>query len=288
MTTPNGNAPDGAYVIGSRYGQDRDESNIRSTIKAPPINAWQHAQDVIKEWCMVEKATMADHKDGQNAIRDRMDLLNQNDGYGCAFMGYNWNIGHSQWIVIPFDEQLGPMKKAQVSKPVPESGFLTLKAGGLWRIDTHIAITGYSVWYLYVDPGWLPYYEPIYPTLMLEVVAADGSLISATEYNMVSDLTQSQAIYATDVNAPRSAAFTKTLVLDDMPDEAAAGASDHWVNVRLSIKFLPGPNFGGPFSAAYCKILGGTKLSSLIATRWSKDVVNAIVAPVVPDGGNLG
>lgn len=288
MTTPGQNAPDGAYAIGSRYGQDRTEENIRSQIKAPPINAWQYAQDVIKEWCMVERKSLADHKDGQHNIRDRMDLLNQNDGYGCAFMGFNWGVGHSQWVVLPFDEQLGPMKHVQVTEPIPgESGFLTLKAGGLWRIDTHICVTGYNIEYVYTGNALFPYNYPLEPTLMLEVVSASGSLITAMQYDMVTDLTESDSVlYGTQINAPRSAAFSKTFVLPDMPPEDDPLAADHWVHVRLSLRYSPvGPE---GYRESNCKVLGGTKLSSLIATRWSKDVANVVVADVVPDGGDLG
>lgn len=44
MTTPGGNAPDGAYVIGSRYGQDENEAGIRDRIRGPALGGFQDAQ----------------------------------------------------------------------------------------------------------------------------------------------------------------------------------------------------------------------------------------------------
>lgn len=45
MTTPGGNAPDGAYVIGTRYGQDETEAGIRGKLKNPTVNNFTKGQD---------------------------------------------------------------------------------------------------------------------------------------------------------------------------------------------------------------------------------------------------
>lgn len=45
MTTPGGNAPDGAYVIGTRYGQDETEAGIRGKLKNPTVNNFAKGQD---------------------------------------------------------------------------------------------------------------------------------------------------------------------------------------------------------------------------------------------------
>lgn len=45
MTTPGGNAPDGAYVIGTRYGQDETEAGIRGKLKNPTVNNFTKGQN---------------------------------------------------------------------------------------------------------------------------------------------------------------------------------------------------------------------------------------------------
>lgn len=45
MTTPGGNAPDGAYVIGTRFGQDETETGIRNKLKNPTVNNFAKGQD---------------------------------------------------------------------------------------------------------------------------------------------------------------------------------------------------------------------------------------------------
>lgn len=45
MTTPGGEAPDGAYVIGSGYGSDVTEDSVRSITRGNVLNPWSRAQD---------------------------------------------------------------------------------------------------------------------------------------------------------------------------------------------------------------------------------------------------
>lgn len=44
MTTPGGSAPDGAYVIGTRFGSDENEAGIRNKIKGSALSGFQGAQ----------------------------------------------------------------------------------------------------------------------------------------------------------------------------------------------------------------------------------------------------
>lgn len=45
MTTPGGSAPDGAYVIGTRFGSDETEAGIREKLKNPTVNNFAKGQD---------------------------------------------------------------------------------------------------------------------------------------------------------------------------------------------------------------------------------------------------
>lgn len=268
------------------------ENDAKAQMTAEPISSYISAQDIWKAACQRQRKTLADVKDGQNALRGRLDLLDQVSAYGAAVMSYNWEIPYSRWCVLPFDTQLGPAKGVAVSTPGPETGFLTLKRGGLWRVDTVLAVQGQStgIWFQ-VNPltGFLETYfsySPIFPKVMIEVVDSQGNLISATQYDMVADLTVNRVTFVPEVSAPRSAAFSKTFVLPEMPDEDDPDAPAHWVNVRLSIRYEP--IYTGAISETVCKILGGTVQSALTATRWSRDSTHITYADEVPDGGDLG
>lgn len=44
MTTPGGSAPDGAYVVGSRYGQDETADGVNAKIRGKALGGFQNAQ----------------------------------------------------------------------------------------------------------------------------------------------------------------------------------------------------------------------------------------------------
>ncbi len=290
MTTPGGSAPDGAWVVGSSYGSDLTEDSIRNTVTQSPIGAWEIAQDMWKYMCQEQRKTAADLKDGQNGIKHRLDLLSDVSAYGAAVMGYNWNIPTNRWIVLPFETQLGPAKYVSIDTNGPETGFLTLKRGGLWRVDTQIAVEGFStgIWYFNNGSIIVPIvtYTPLVPKLMLEIVNAQGVLVSAQQYDLMSDVAfREDSFFA---NAPRSAAFSKTFVVPHMPPEDDPEAPNHWYRVRLAIRNDPVYDPASTVRASTCTVKGGTKYSALTATLWSKDVANVNYADAVPDGGDLG
>jgi hypothetical protein len=292
VTTPGESAPDGAWQLGSAFGQGMDEGSV---IEATTGQARVNLLEAVTQFGLFRQrqtVTRAELSDGQNSLKGRLDLLSDVSAYGSAVMGYNWEIPHSTWSILPFETQLGPVKGVEVSAPEPGKGFLTLKKGGLWRVDTLLCVEGYSVgvWFS-INPltGFLEThysYSPIFPTLMLEIVNAQGELISATQFDMVADLTINNPTYLETSNAPRSAAFSKTFVLQNMPDESDPAAPDHWVQVRVAIRYTP--IYLGAINATVCKVLGGTKRSALSATRWSRDATHINYADEVPDGGDLG
>lgn len=291
MTSPDGALPEGSLAPGLfAEAQAQTEADAKAEMTAPAIGAFVNAQDIWKMACQVQRKTVADLRDGQNALRGRLDLLDQVSGYGAAVMGYNWQIPYNRWCVLPFDTQLGPAKGVSISKPAAETGFLTLKKGGLWRVDAQITIQGMAVGVYWANIGGIllpiTVYSPIFPKVMLEVVDARGALISAQQFDMVSDLATMQETWITTTNAPRSGAFSKTFVLPDMPAEDAEEAPGHWAHVRLAIRYTP--IYTGLLNDTSCKVLGGTMRSALTATRWSRDSTHINYADEVPDGGNLG
>lgn len=292
MTTPGQNAPDGAWQFGDRMGQEMaglSQAQLIEMQVAGPRAKLLEAVDLFNLFKQRQDSTPAWMTDGQNALRNRLDLLEQASGYGSAVMSKNWNIPYNQWVVLPFDAQLGPVKGVAVTAPDERTGWLTLKKGGLWRVDTHFTVTGMSIglqfYYVGTTPIFYNTYSPIFPKVALEVVDAQGAVITAKQFDLVSDIAiNSQGL--AQQNAPRSGAFSHTFVLENMPPEDDPAAPDHWVHVRLAIRYEP--IYQGVISETTCKILGGTKRSSLIATRWSRDVNHINYADDVPDGGDLG
>lgn len=285
MTAPNGAVPDGAYVIGADYGSNIEQDAVKPILDGKGREMLMKAAGGALDFFRRIGATRADHYDGQNQLKNRMDLIRDASGYGSAFMGMNWEVPASKWVVVPYDTQLGPIKGLSVA-----NDGLVLKKGGLWRIDAHPTVSGYtqnqtilpiiSPPYFYV----LITYNPILPTYLLEVVNADGSLYTSRMYHAVANMAH-EVSGLNAVNHPQSSAFSHTFVLDNMPAADSPDAPQHWKTVRLSMRY--DPVNAGLLNIAYCTIKGGTKRSALIASRWSRDVENINYSPTVPDGGRL-
>ncbi|WP_407107877.1 hypothetical protein [Rhodococcus aetherivorans] len=291
MTAPGQDAPDGAWTLGSGMGQHLAGMSPDDVVAVTTSTARADLTEAVDGYTaqrQQQSATRAEHTSGQQALKNRLDLLQSVAGHACAFMGYNWTVPHSTWVVLPFDTQLGPVKRAGVVTPADNSGWLVLKAGGLWQIDAHATVQGYSIGVTFYWLNNILYtitnYNPIVPTYMLEVVDAHGNLLSPRRFDAVTGVSPNQQ--STDaVNLPVSSYFSHTFVVEDMPPEDDPAAPQHWVYVRLSMKWEP--VYSGTFNGAQCKAIGGTKLSSLTASRWSRDVAHNVVAPTVPDGGDL-
>lgn len=290
MTTPGINAPDGAYVIGARYGQDQNEEGIYRATTGKTRASFQNAQDKWKFGFDVEDERLDSIFDGQNALQGRLDLLQGTSGYATAFMSKSWDVPHSKWCVLPFDSQLGPVKGAGVVRPEPNSGWLALKSGGLWRVDAHVTIAGYTLNQQIIGTSTPPYftvfttYNPIAPTLLIEVFNGAGVLLTARHADALPNVAAYGASLFTVLNNPSTVAFNHTFVLDNF-DAGGPNGSSEWIYVRVSLKYEPVD--GVHFNTATCKAFGGTAWSGLTASRWSRDSTNNIVAPVVPDGGVL-
>jgi hypothetical protein len=70
-------------------------------------------------------------KNGQDSIKDELELLWGVSGYCFSYMSRNVNVEWSgnNWRTLPFDTQLGPSKEASV-----QDGKLTLTGKGLWLV----------------------------------------------------------------------------------------------------------------------------------------------------------
>ncbi|MDG3012135.1 hypothetical protein G4X40_18495 [Rhodococcus sp. D2-41] len=189
MTTPGGSAPDGAWVVGSRYGQDITEASAKAIIRGASLGSWGEAQE---EWHgeFDSWGTAIDGlKDGQLELSDRTDLLEGARGYCCLFMSKNWNVNGGKWITLPFDTQIGPRDDA-----TPESNGITMGTKGLWRCDAHV--TFYPP-----PPGWFGSTQ--FVVAQLSIVVMTGS----TEFSR-----KTFDVVITSAGA-ETAAFSHTFVL---------------------------------------------------------------------------
>ncbi|MBP2211072.1 hypothetical protein JOJ87_001416 [Rhodococcus ruber] len=92
MTTPNSPAPDGAYVVGSGYGQGMTEQSAKVAMKTAPVNAWSAAQANYHGSLDEQKRTLAARGDGQTALINRIGLLDEASGHAAAYMGFSWDV----------------------------------------------------------------------------------------------------------------------------------------------------------------------------------------------------
>ncbi|CAM4133699.1 Phage tail protein [Nocardia ninae] len=294
MTMPGQTRPDGTIVEGGNWRENENQASVVAAVGGPVKDAWQGAQDAWRAQWASNEGAFASVLDGQDGISNRLELLRDVSGYCSSFMGHNWSVATSTKVVVPFDRTVGPTKRASVIAPSGDkSGWLVLKAGGLWRVDAHITTSGYTQNVTIIPVSYPPYviyvytYDPIAPRFWIEAFNAAGDLLTVRQFDALGNY----AVYSADVfgqvASPISTHFQHTFVVENMPPENDPTAPDRWVYVRLSMQYEP-INTSGQFSTvAQCKLSGGTKFSSLTATRWSRDVQNNVYAPTVPDGGRL-
>ncbi|RBO87951.1 hypothetical protein DFR74_110207 [Nocardia puris] len=170
-------------------------------------------------------------------------------------------------------------------------GRIVLKSGGLWRIDAHATLSGYTLNQMVVPIPTPPYftvvttYDPIAPKFWIEVVTSRGEFLTVRACDSLPNVATYAAGLAQVVANPFSTTFTHTFVLDEMPAEADPAAPDHWAYARLTMRYDPINT--AHFADARCTVTGGTASSALVACRWSRDVHHRHYVPDVPDGGDL-
>jgi hypothetical protein len=151
-------------------------------------------------------------------------------------------------------------------------------------------VSGYSIGLNFYMMNGIPVfyntYSPVYPRVMIEFIDAQGNLISATQGSITTDLINNAQSTAAWLEAPRSIAFSKTLVIPEMPDEDDEDAPNHWVRARVAVRYAP--IYTGLLNSTTCKVHGGTSMSSFSANLWTRETANFNYEDEVPSGGNLG
>lgn len=280
MTTPGAVEPDGAYVIGDpEYGQDVTEESMKQSVEAQARADLETAAEKYGNAKGRLGATRANWYDGQNAFKDRLDLLEDIQGYGSSFMQYNWDVPENVWVVVPYEGQIGPAKRVSIN---PE-GELVLKAGGLWRADSLACVQGYSIslemYYINGYPVFYNYYNPIVASNMLEVIAPDETIFTAKYYTNTTGVPVN-SMTPQGIDSPVTYSFNNTFVIPEVDENDPAT----WYRVRLSMKWN-GVYRPAAVQDSYCRVLGGTAKSGLTVTRWSRDTDHMNYVHEAPDGG---
>ncbi len=144
MTYPVGPTPDGAYVVGSDYGQSITEDSARAIMTGGARATWSGAQNKFRlRFNPIERQLTDTFVDGQRTLNGRLELLEDVSGYCNLVMSKSWTVAGGQAIPIPFDSRVAPMKNARPYSGVftPDSKLrygILLEAAGTWRIDSHV------------------------------------------------------------------------------------------------------------------------------------------------------
>ncbi|RJO79305.1 hypothetical protein D5S18_02950 [Nocardia panacis] len=133
MTMPGQNAPDGAWTLGSRYGQGITEADVRKLLRGNVLGGYQDAQTGIKQVNDGITNRLNDFRDSQLDFNNRLDLLEGVSGYCSLFLSANWQLAGGAYRRLPFDSQLGPRKGTELA----QNG-IRLLSKGLWRADAHL------------------------------------------------------------------------------------------------------------------------------------------------------
>lgn len=289
MTTPGQSAPDGAWQYGDSMGQDMagmSEAEVIDVATAAPRLDLVRAVNGFNAMQTSLLSSAADMTDGQRNLRNRIELLEGITAHGSSVMSKNWTIDVlNTWKTLPFDTQLGPATRVGFT-----SNALVLKGGGVWRVDAHIAASGYTIGLrIRTNPvtGFFEaynIYREMKPAYMLEIRDAAGTLLSARSFDATPEAFYTEyGLPGNGLTGPYSTHYQTTFVID-RPDDTTDDASA-WVYVRLLARIEPSPS--GILSSVIGNILGGTQMCGLTAVRWSVDTEHLAHAPTVPDGGEL-
>lgn len=301
MTTPSGDFPDGTIGSGDVSGlDDLDETvwlNQQSNAVIPQFNMFGAGFRALFDPPFDQTADLMDM---QNGLQDRLDLLDEISGYGSSVMSKNWQMPKDQWVDVPFDTQLGPMKHVEQIKSGDRTGYLKLKRGGLWRVDLLMRGQGHQsegrsvLWTNPITGGfprlvtWTDYFGVGFTYRIL--VTSGSTAIANREYtdggpslNAIGFNSFGVGVSGNRemVDNPASTSFSLTLVIDADPDV------DVDVRVKVQARAISRADSGGWFSGGSRAIYGGTSTSSLSVSRWSRSRTNPALVTDPPVAGTL-
>lgn len=128
MTTPGVGAPDGAYVVGSRYGQDvpKTESGVMALAKGQTTGPWQGAQNKFR---INIQNPLQQQQTELAGLQSRTQKLEGVIGYAHAYAngGISMALGS---VKYPMSNQIGPVVGATMT-----NGSFILGSKGLWVAD---------------------------------------------------------------------------------------------------------------------------------------------------------
>ncbi|MFE5790589.1 hypothetical protein [Rhodococcus erythropolis] len=138
MTTPGIGAPDGAFVVGSRYGQDvpNTEAGVIALVKGQNTGPWQVAQDKFRTSI---QGPMQQQQAELAGLQSRTQKLEGVIGYAHAYAtgGISMSLGSVKYSM---SNQIGPVVGATMT-----NGGFVLGSKGLWVADAHMSYDYYTI-----------------------------------------------------------------------------------------------------------------------------------------------
>jgi hypothetical protein len=177
MTYPVGDAPDGAYTVGSRYGQDQTEAGIKTQLRTASLGGFTSAQASlwsggfvsaligaitqgfaftlggISTWFGSLLGTVDKHTTDLAVLQDTTQKLQGVIGYAYGYVAGGWS-GNINVVKRPVDSVIGPtvgVTRASGAYYLGSKGlweaaamFTVNQAGLLVGVDTELQIRVYS------------------------------------------------------------------------------------------------------------------------------------------------
>lgn len=117
MTTPGITVPEGAYVPGTQFGQQHQGMGVedaKAHLNVPVADAFVGFEgflpSIIEMFTGTYDGPYQEFHDGQIAINEQQERLQDVSGYGTAYMTANHYLRRRRWEEMPFDGQVGPVK----------------------------------------------------------------------------------------------------------------------------------------------------------------------------------
>lgn len=237
MTTPGIPAPDGAYIPGSRFGQEHmglTPETARRQLQVPYADAFtgigNFLPGLIDMFLGKYDGPLEAFQDGQLSLNERIEHLQDVSGYGTAYMTMNHFLKRKSWELMPFDGQVGP------EKGVTFDGYGLVLTKGTWILNALCTSDQHA--------------DRRQHAIRLEVQKPDGTAWSRKE--------DYGELFPDKLNTRQ---VPHTVVI---PEDG--------YRVRVFSWYSVGDFFGGYFKL---KWLGGTNLTHLSAFRLNNSTENA-------------
>lgn len=264
MTVPWGDYPDGTFDDDLSGLNGLNEASWRAGLNSQVVSPFDGLRTgIVSRFFGGNADAVIDLQDGQNEYNDRLDLLEGVRGYCSTVQGQTWFLGAGTTLKkLPMETQVGPNVGA-----VPNNGGIRAEEKGLWRFDALATFDPPNRRNSTPDPSWYSIAATLAIVVMSGSTVYSEKIMQQTLHGPIPDS-------ATDPGNPHGLFLSHTVVI---PTDGTHTAYTY-VSQEGGLNSAIAPKY---------RIRGGTRTSGLWATKLDFRTDNNIVAPTVPDGGDL-